>query len=652
MTTCRLTTTIGSAQPAPAEGFRTAADASEGSPRPREASYAFLAIGDLHYDREAFHAPGAAADHGFVAMWEQRMPAFLGRMARQARADHAAFALQLGDFVNAPFGGFDFQCRALEEAWECIRSALGITVYPVMGNHESYESHGYPSYRQVMLPRIAALSGEPARDVHYAFQHGGDLFVVIDTNRDDMLPFVREVFARHPRPRHTFVAGHAPILPASNGAVGYFTPFGLDPHGQLLALLQSRHALYLCGDLHRLSFCEFVSGAGRVVQIAASSVCTDALLAYREEPDYPATPREAAGGPRAVPGDTSPVWRRFRDGMVRFGFGDGAMYYVIRVSDARIVAALHVHDRDEPVKTIMLHDAATNVQPLGLALPRFFTPGENAVALRKPAALAGRPAMVAFDLPEGWGVTDGNPAAMPGPEATLRIVRPAGPRLARCPERIRARLLGPEGRLRANAFEIFLHQDVLDAPRHDPAAPPPYLPAMGPVGAPERRLAFSWDERRLHLAARLRDDAFRPLPPDAVQAWWTGPSLELFLDLRDAKAVSLDGEVWQVVLIPVENRSTDVRLLTTDPDGRQVVDGSGRGIEVRHAFNAAERVLEIAAAIPWAAVQPGSGGFTPRAGAVVGVDAAYRDAPLLGGSVKVHDNTSAWGRIRLAEAAR
>ena len=122
--------------------------------------------------------------------------------------------------------------------------------------------------------------------------------------------------------------------------------------------------------------------------------------------------------------------------------------------------------------------------------------------------------------------------------------------------------------------------------------------------------------------------------------------------MRDAKAVSLDGEVWQVVLIPGENRSTDVRLLTTDPDGRQVVDGSGRGIEVRHAFNAAERVLEIAAAIPWAAVQPGSGGFTPRAGAVVGVDAAYRDAPLLGGSVKVHDNTSAWGRIRLAEAAR
>ena len=32
------------------------------------ASYAFLAVGDLHYDREAFHVPGAAADDGVAAI--------------------------------------------------------------------------------------------------------------------------------------------------------------------------------------------------------------------------------------------------------------------------------------------------------------------------------------------------------------------------------------------------------------------------------------------------------------------------------------------------------------------------------------------------------------------------------------------------------
>ena len=616
------------------------------------ASYAFLAVGDLHYDREAFHVPGAAADDGYIAMWKARMPAFLDRMARRARAERAAFALQLGDFANAPFADFDIQCRALEEAWTRIDSALGVTTYPVMGNHESYKAHGYPAYRHVMTPKIAALLGAPSgasHHVHYAFMRGVDLFVAIDTNRADMFDFVQETFARHPESRYVFVMGHAPILPSSTGQVGYLTPFELDPRGRLLALLQSRNAIYLCGDLHTLGFCEYVGSEGRFVQIAASSVCTDAKRAFQDGPDYPATTEEAAGARRAVGGDASPVWRRFRDGMVRHWVGDGAMFYVVHVSDARVVATLHLHDREEPAKMFVLHDADTDVQPLGMDLPRYFTPGANAVSLRKPPSLAALPTAVAFDLPEGWKVEGGNPVAMPGAEATVRIVRPAEPRLSRRPERIRARLLDGEGRLRANAFAIFLHQDVLDVPRHDSAARLPHRPPMGFEGAPGRRLEFSWDEERLHVAARLRDETFSPLPPEAAEAWWTGPSLELFLDLRDAKADALDGETWQVALVPVEGAATRILLLTTGPDGRQVVDRSGRGIEARHAFDAAAGVLEIVASIPWTAVRPVSGPFAPHAGAVVGADAAYRDAPLLGGAVKIHDNPSAWGRFRLVE---
>lgn len=627
--------------------------APDGAPaRSPDAAYSFLALADLHYDRATFHAPGAEDANGYVAMWDERSPRFLDRMARQAKTDGSAFALVLGDFVNAPFSDFDIQCRAVAEAWDRIRSAFaGITVYPVMGNHESYLGHGYPSYRHVMLPRIAELLGKPAQDVHYAFMHGEDLFVVIDTNRGDMLAFVRDVFARHPDARHTFVAGHAPILPSSSGSVGYLKPSGLDSSGRLLALLQARNAIYMCGDLHRLNFCEYVSGAGRVVQISAASVCVDPLSTFHEGSDYPATPEEKAGAPRAVPGDQAPEWRQFRDGMVRHWLGDGTMYYVVHVSNDRIVAALHLSDRDEPVKEIVLHDAATNVQPLGMTLPPYFPPEGGAVELRKPPALAASPAYAALDLPEGWTVAGGNPAAMPGPEATLRIV-PAGSSLQRRPERIRARLLDGDGRLRANAFQTFLYQDVLEAPRHDPSAPPPLLPPMGPAGASERRMAFAWDERGLHVFARIRDDAFKPLPPEQVKSWWTGASLELFLDPFDAKPVKLDGGMWQVVLIPSDGESVAALALTIGPDGRQVLDASGRGIEGRHAFDKAKGVLDIEATIPWSAVQPASGSFTPRAGAVLGVDAAYRDAPLLGAATKVHANPSAWGRIRLVEATR
>ena len=45
--------------------------------------------------------------------------------------------------------------------------------------------------------------------------------------------------------------------------------------------------------------------------------------------------------------------------------------------------------------------------------------------------------------------------------------------------------------------------------------------------------------------------------------------------------------------------------------------------------------------------EDGPAPFDPAPGAILGLDAAYRDRPLLGAEAKVHDRPAVWARVRL-----
>ena len=58
-------------------------------------------------------------------------------------------------------------------------------------------------------------------------------------------------------------------------------------------------------------------------------------------------------------------------------------------------------------------------------------------------------------------------------------------------------------------------------------------------------------------------------------------------------------------------------------------------------------VTRIDLRLDWRAVAPASAPFVPAPGSLLGFDAAWRDRPLLGAEIKVHDRPSVWARVRL-----
>jgi len=628
---------------------------------PLLAPLCFLVLGDLHYDTPDLRPgePENAHNAAYQTMWRERMPRLLDAAAAAAEREGAAFALQLGDLANAPFADRATQERALGEALDAVAARLPVPVLPVIGNHESYGPHAYPAWRAAMNPRLDALLGAPGHDVVWTRRVGDCLFVALDSNIDcppgRRLAFVRDALDANPDARHVFALGHAPLLPSPTGQEGYARPFQFDPFGELLRLLQSRGAIYLCADLHTLC-CERVADRfGAFSQLCVSSVCTEPKLAFRDGLPYPATPAERAGAPRRA-GLLRPVppgtgWRSATDEPLS-GFswewhrravwshweGDGCGFAIVRVAGDRVEADWYAWPGDRVSRTFVLSDPARDALPLP-ARRTETEPGRVSVLwVEKPAALRGAPARVVLDeLPPGWTAVGGAVRDMPGDEIEIVLRRPDAPVPARTWGYVRTRLEAPDGRLLAQDVERFVEQDVVPA---------------RPAGAPDRPegpVALAWDADSLRVSLAVPDADFAPFPAEPPADWWNGPNAELFLDPLGKRSERIDRDAFQLVLLPLAGGGIRVlRYVTPAPGAPQDVAVLGPADAAGSwRRDPATGLPRIDLRLDWRAVAPASAPFVPAPGSLLGFDAAWRDRPLLGAEIKVHDRPSVWARVRL-----
>ena len=631
-------------------------------------SLRFLVLGDLHYDTPALRPD--EPENAYHEMWRERAPRLLDAAAAAARREGASFALQLGDLANAPFGDRATQERALVEAYEAVAAHFDIPVLPVIGNHESYGVYAYLAWRATMNPRLDSLLGAPGHDVSWTREEDGALFVALDSNVDcapeERVAFVRSALAAHPDASPVFVLGHAPLLPSPTGQEGYARPFQFDPFGELLRLLQSRDAIYLCGDLHTLCFERLADRFGAFSQLCVSSVCTEPKLAFRDGIFYPATPAERAGAPRRtgllrpVPAKTG--WRSTTDEPLS-GFswewhrraiwshweGDGCGFAVVRVEGSRVEADWYAWPGDRVSRTFVLSDPARDVLPLP-ARRTESEPGQASVLrVEKPAALRGAPARVVLDeLPPGWTAVGGTVRDMPGDAIDIELRRPDRPVPDRTWGIVRTRLESPDGRLLAQDVERFVEQDLFVA-RRITAAHPGAEAGQAARDTRQEACGLSWSSGFLRVELAVRDPDFRPVAEKQAGDWWLGPNAELFLDPLGKRAERIDRDAFQFVLVPLEGGAVRVlRYVTPAPGAPQdmsvlpAADAAGSWL-----FDPATAGFRLDLRLAWRAATPATAPFEPAPGAVVGFDAAYRDRPLLGAPGKVHDRPAVWARVCL-----
>lgn len=623
----------------------------------------FLVLGDLHYDTPELR-PGEPAN-GYQEMWRERMPILLGAAAAAAKREGASFAIQLGDLANAPFRDRATQERALGEAYGAVASRLPVPVLPVIGNHESYGPNAYPSWRAAMNPRLDALLGSNGHDICWTRIVGDSLFVAIDSNVNctpaQRLAFVSSALSACPDARHVFVLGHAPLLPSPTGQEGYARPFQFDPFGELLRLMQSRGATYLCGDLHTLCAMRIADRFGAFSELCVSSVCSTEKLAFRDGIPYPATSEERAGAPRRagllrpVPAETG--WRSYTDEPLS-GFswewhrrsiwshweGDGCGFAIVRVEDDRVEADFHAWPGDSVSRTFTLSDPAHDVLPLQVRRTETNPGRTSLLRVEKPAALRDVPAQIVLDeLPAGWTADGGAVRDMPGDTLEIALRRPAAPVPNRTWGFIRTRLEAHDGRLLAQDIERFVEQDVIEVPKARDGA--------GGGDMTGDSCALHWTDDSLLVSISASDRDFAPPAAEPPAEWWGGPNAELFIDPLGKRAERIDRDAVQIVIIPVEGGAVRaMRIVTPEPGAPQdtaflpAPEAAGNW-----RFDPAAGSMRLDLRLAWRAVAPASKQFAPVTGALLGFDAAYRDRPLLGGVVKVHDRPSVWARIRLAE---
>ena len=618
----------------------------------------FLLLGDLHYDTPALRPD--EPENAYHEMWRERAPRLLDAAAAAARREGASFALQLGDLANAPFGDRATQERALVEAYEAVAAHFDIPVLPVIGNHESYGAYAYPAWRATMNPRLDSLLGAPGHDVSWTREEDGALFVALDSNVDcapeERLAFVRSAFAAHPDASPVFVLGHAPLLPSPTGQEGYARPFQFDPFGELLRLLQSRGAIYLCADLHTLCCERLADRFGSFSQFCVFSVCTEPKLAFRDGVAYPATDAERAGALRD-PDPLRPVppgtgWRSHTDEPLS-GFswlwhrravwshwaGDGGGFAIVRADGGRVEADWYPWPGDRVARTFVLSDPARDVLPLPARRTETDPGRASVLRVERPAALRGVPARVVLaELPPGWTADGGLARDMPGDAIDIELRRPDRPVPDRAWGYVRTRLESPDGRLLAQDVERFVEQDVIEAPFAEAGAP-----------TAGRTCDLAWNEDALLVSVRVRDDAFAPLSEEAAAEWWKGPSAELFLDPLGKRAERIDLDAAQIVLVPLPGGAVRVLRYRTPAPGspQETAALAAEDAAASWCFDPATGTLELGLRLAWRAVAPASAPFDPAPGAILGLDAAYRDRPLLGAPVKVHDRPAVWARVRL-----
>jgi hypothetical protein len=337
--------------------------------------YGFPLLGDIHFDLPEHHdfdwvrreKPNDIRQiENYIRVTREHTPRLLARTAR-AVADSPVpmpFVVQVGDLVEGLCGSYDLQALQFRDTFDAIQAAgIGRPMLITKGNHDITGPGAREAFDQVLLPWQARQLGRDAVRSHYTVEQGEDLLVFFDAYQPD-LDWLEQTLTDRPA-RHTFFVIHPPVIPYNYRAHWHVfaRPGQADDRRRLVSLLGRRHAIVLCGHLHKHSLLVRQTPEGPITQLAINSVIRSESPQPREE-----LAGAEAYGPQLL--ELNPDWhpdsleqrRRWltteRPHVTRFSYANVPGHAVVRVAGDRVDVDVHLGTDARPWRREALGHAA------------------------------------------------------------------------------------------------------------------------------------------------------------------------------------------------------------------------------------------------------------------------------------------------------
>jgi hypothetical protein len=332
-------------------------------------AYAFVVLGDLHFDRLEHHdlerlQQEKPDDVRQIREYSRLRAEILPRLfatVRDTVADSShspetrvAFAVQVGDLVEGLCGSENRALQQDTEAIEFVRGAkLDVPFLFTKGNHDITGSGATDAFKTAFYPfleeqRAALGATGKVTTAHYTVEHGDVLFCFFDAYDKESLGWLEAALDKRIA-RHCFVVLHPPVVPY--GARATWHVFSSEreksQRDRLLELLGKHNAFVLSGHIHKYNLLvRSTPRGGRFLQLGVSSIIRSpeitashrlsGVKSYNSdqvsvEPDFsPATEQQC----RAVYQTEAPFVQQFE-------YADLPGYAVVTVNGPAVTAKIY-----------------------------------------------------------------------------------------------------------------------------------------------------------------------------------------------------------------------------------------------------------------------------------------------------------------------
>lgn len=258
------------------------------------ASFSFVLLGDLHYDKLEHHdmawlnankAGDLSQIKNYSRITADLTPRLFEAVKESVAATKAPFVLQVGDLVEGLCGTEELAAKQDREALDFVeRAQLGVPFLFTKGNHDVTGEGATAAFQSVFHPFLDAQNqrfqtGATKRDgACYTLEHGEALFCFFDAYDKASLDWLEAALAKRTA-RHGFVVIHPPVVPYGARATWHLYSSDREraQREKLLDLLGRQRAIVLGGHIHRYNtLARDTSNGGRFAQLAISSIVNSA----------------------------------------------------------------------------------------------------------------------------------------------------------------------------------------------------------------------------------------------------------------------------------------------------------------------------------------------------------------------------------------
>lgn len=338
----------------------------------RDQPYSFVYLGDLHFDKRSHHdfdwvRANQPADIRQIEDYTKQTEAYTPGLLKQVQASIKAgdgriqMVLQGGDLTEGLCGSRELQETQFKDARKLVRDCIPQTPFIcAKGNHDITGPGAREAFDAVMLPWLSQECGKPIGSASFFFMKGPDLFVFFDAYHNNDLDWLEGTLT-HNAHRYAFMVMHPPAVPYTARSTWhlFWREKEQDRRERFLNILGANEVILFTAHLHKYGVVARKTPKGAFVQFSMNSVIDSSSVSVRNHLEGV----EKYGGslvdlePEFQP-DTAAQRRTLLDHekpyIVDFEYADFPGYAVIHVSDAGVLADVHVGDSDKVWKSVPL----------------------------------------------------------------------------------------------------------------------------------------------------------------------------------------------------------------------------------------------------------------------------------------------------------